>query len=128
MTLQISFDVLTRVMQIDFQFYWENAFTNMNRVMKLKPTVGCHLLLAALTITLASVAQLFAADPAVSITWSNPSDITYGTALGADQLNASAAKSKTQVQAVTVTAVYVPASWAALVAGDDQVLTVTFTW
>ena len=52
-------------MQIDFQFYWENARTNMNRVMKLKPSVGCRGLLAAFIATLASVAQLYAADTAV---------------------------------------------------------------
>ena len=55
-------------MQIDFQFYWENARTNMNRVMKLKPTVGCRGLLAAFIATLASVAQHLL-PPAVSITW-----------------------------------------------------------
>jgi hypothetical protein len=123
---QFSFDARAEVMQIDFQFYWENARTNMNRVMKLKPSVGCRGLLAAFIATLASVAQLFAADPAVSITWSNPSDITYGTALGADQLNAVFTNEDTG-ESVTGTAVYVPASGAFLVAGDDQVLSVTFT-
>ena len=98
----------------------------MNRVMKLKPTVGCRGLLAAFIATLANVAQLLAADPAVSITWSNPSDITYGTPLGADQLNAVFTNEDTG-EAVTGTAVYVPASGAFLVAGDDQVLSVTFT-
>ena len=77
--------------------------------MKLKPTVGCRGLLAAFIATLASVAQLFAADPAVSITWSNPSDITYGTMLGADQLNAVFTNEDTG-EAVTGTAVYVPAN------------------
>ncbi len=53
------------------------------------------------------------------ITWSNPSDITFGGALGATQLNASAP--------VAGTFVYTPASGTVLPAGTGQTLSVVFT-
>jgi hypothetical protein len=53
-----------------------------------------------------------------TITWSNPADITYGTALGATQLNASAS--------VAGTLTYAPASGVVLSAGNAQALTVNF--
>src|SRR4051794_17523249 len=54
-----------------------------------------------------------------TITWLTPADITYGTALGATQLNATAT--------VPGTFVYTPASSAILNAGAAQTLSVTFT-
>src|SRR6185503_2841969 len=54
-----------------------------------------------------------------TITWVNPADITYGTALGASQLNATAS--------VPGTFVYTPASGTVLSAGDQQTLSVSFT-
>ena len=54
-----------------------------------------------------------------TITWGNPADITYGTALGATQLNATAS--------VPGTFAYTPASGTMLAAGDSQALAVTFT-
>jgi predicted outer membrane repeat protein len=56
-------------------------------------------------------------DPAV--TWSDPAGITFGTALDATQLNATAD--------VPGNYVYTPASGTELDAGLDQVLSVTFT-
>src|SRR6185503_7340806 len=53
------------------------------------------------------------------ITWSTPANITYGTALGAAQLNASAS--------VAGTFVYSPAAATVLSAGAGQSLSVTFT-
>src|SRR5438034_4715236 len=53
-----------------------------------------------------------------TITWSNPADITYGTALSATQLNATAS--------VAGTFTYSPAAGAALSAGSNQALTVHF--
>ena len=53
------------------------------------------------------------------IAWSNPTDITYGTALSATQLNASAA--------IPGTFVYSPAAATILNAGNGQTLSVTFT-
>ncbi|MFA7403720.1 MAG: MBG domain-containing protein, partial [Pelobacteraceae bacterium] len=53
------------------------------------------------------------------ITWSNPADITYGTALGAGQLNATFNTAGT--------AVYTPLSATLLSAGPAQNLTVDFT-
>lgn len=53
------------------------------------------------------------------ITWSNPADITYGTALGEDQLNASAS--------VPGTFAYSPASGTVLDSGVGRVLTAVFT-
>ncbi len=53
------------------------------------------------------------------ITWANPASITYGTALGATQLNASSS--------VGGTFVYNPSSGTVLNAGVGQTLTVNFT-
>ena len=57
--------------------------------------------------------------PRPDITWNAPAAITYGTALSAKQLNATAG--------VAGTFTYVPAAGALLHAGADQELTVTFT-
>ena len=54
-----------------------------------------------------------------TITWSNPADITYGTALGATQLDATAN--------VPGAFAYTPASGTVLHAGNNQTLSVTFT-
>ncbi len=54
-----------------------------------------------------------------TITWANPDDITYGTALSATQLNATAS--------VPGTFVYTPASGTVLNAGNGQNLKVDFT-
>ncbi len=53
------------------------------------------------------------------ITWADPADITYGTALGATQLNATAS--------VPGTFVYTPAAGALLPAGSGQALHADFT-
>ncbi|WKZ60950.1 MAG: MBG domain-containing protein [Cyclobacteriaceae bacterium] len=53
------------------------------------------------------------------VTWNNPSPITYGTALSATQLNATAS--------VAGTFTYVPALGTVLNAGANQVLTVNFS-
>ena len=53
------------------------------------------------------------------VTWSAPAAITYGTALGATQLNATAS--------VAGTFVYSPATGTILNAGPNQTLTVVFT-
>ncbi len=54
-----------------------------------------------------------------TVTWNNPSAITYGTVLGATQLNATAS--------VPGTFVYAPASGTILNVGVNQVLSVNFT-
>ena len=54
-----------------------------------------------------------------SITWANPADITYGTALSTDQLDATAS--------VPGMFTYTPALGAVLHAGNDQTLSVSFT-
>ena len=54
-----------------------------------------------------------------TISWANPADITYGTALSAAQLNATAD--------VPGTFIYTPAAGALLGAGGGQTLSVTFT-
>lgn len=56
---------------------------------------------------------------APDITWPNPSDITYGTALGATQLNATS-----NVQGAFA---YNPSAGTVLNAGPNQTLSVTFT-
>jgi len=53
------------------------------------------------------------------ITWNNPADITYGTLLGINQLNAQAS--------VPGTFAYTPAANTLLSAGNNQTLAVTFT-
>src|SRR5206468_318117 len=53
-----------------------------------------------------------------TVAWSNPTDITYGTALGATQLNATAS--------VPGTFTYTPAAGQVLSAGSNQALTVHF--
>jgi hypothetical protein len=54
-----------------------------------------------------------------TISWSAPADITYGTALSATQLNATAN--------VPGTFVYSPVAGTVLNAGASQTLSVTFT-
>ena len=54
-----------------------------------------------------------------TLTWANPADITYGTALGGTQLDATAS--------VLGTFVYTPAAGTVLGAGGAQVLSTTFT-
>ncbi|PYS80345.1 MAG: hypothetical protein DMF67_20690 [Acidobacteria bacterium] len=54
-----------------------------------------------------------------TITWNNPADIVYGTALGGAQLNATAS--------VAGSLVYTPAAGAVLNAGNGQTLSVSFT-
>jgi CSLREA domain-containing protein len=57
--------------------------------------------------------------PAPTITWANPANIVYGTALGATQLDATAN--------VPGTFAYAPAAGTVLKAGNGQKLSVTFT-
>jgi hypothetical protein len=54
-----------------------------------------------------------------TITWANPADITYGTALGSTQLDATTS--------VPGTFTYTPAAGTILYAGADQTLSVAFT-
>ncbi|MBX2916007.1 MAG: gliding motility-associated C-terminal domain-containing protein [Cyclobacteriaceae bacterium] len=54
-----------------------------------------------------------------TVTWNNPSDITYGTALGVTQLNATGS--------VAGSFVYTPAAGTVLSVGTNQVLSVNFT-
>jgi len=59
-----------------------------------------------------------------TLAWANPADITYGTALGASQLNATATYNATNVPG---TFAYTPDSDTVLNAGSGQTLSVTFT-
>ena len=59
-----------------------------------------------------------------TLTWTNPADIVYGTALGASQLNATATYNSTNVPG---TFTYTPAAGTHLNAGPSQTLSVTFT-
>jgi subtilisin-like proprotein convertase family protein len=61
---------------------------------------------------------------APAIAWSAPSAITYGTALGASQLNAAVTYASTNVNG---TYTYTPASGTVLGAGSNQTLSVVFT-
>src|SRR5205823_6106541 len=62
--------------------------------------------------------QIIVTQATAAITWANPSDIVYGTALSATQLNASAS--------VPGALVYTPAAGVIPAAGTDT-LSVTFT-
>jgi hypothetical protein len=91
--------------------------------MKLKPSGGCRIFLAAFVATLASVAQLFAADAAIN--WSNPADIVYGTPLSSAQQNAAFTNPDTGAS-LQGTVIYTPLAGTYLNAGSQQALTVTF--
>ncbi len=60
------------------------------------------------------------------ITWSNPANITYGTALSNTQLNATASNPTTRLS-VAGTFVYTPPSGTILGIGSNQKLNTTFT-
>ena len=91
--------------------------------MKLKPSGGCRIFLAAFVATLASVAQLFAA--AVSHTWPAPADITYGDPLTTSQMNPVFLNQDTGA-VLSGNYLYNPQLNTVLHAGDAQVLEVTF--
>ena len=59
-----------------------------------------------------------------AITWANPADITYGTALGSQQLDATASYDGSTVQG---TFAYIPAAGTILNASQGQTLAVTFS-
>ncbi|MFD2515234.1 MBG domain-containing protein [Pontibacter locisalis] len=68
----------------------------------------------------APVSRSFTVEKATpTITWANPADISYGTALSATQLNATAS--------VPGSFAYSPAAGTVLNAGSDQLLSVIFT-
>jgi hypothetical protein len=69
------------------------------------------------TITATTSLNVLQATPTIS--WPNPADITYGTALGPAQLDATAS--------VPGTFTYTPAAGTILNAGPGQTLSVTFT-
>ncbi len=68
--------------------------------------------------------EVRAARQSVTINWSAPQDITYGTALGAAQLNAAASSAGVSVPGSYS---YEPAAGTVLNAGATQPLRVTFT-
>ena len=90
-----------------------NAGTGHTLSVTFTPTDATNYTTATATV-LIDVAK---ATPA--ITWATPAGITYGTALGATQLNASSP--------VQGTFVYTPALGVMLGAGAGQTLSVTFT-
>jgi hypothetical protein len=72
------------------------------------------------TFTDATAVATIDVNPATpAITWANPADITYGTALGAAQLNATSSTPGTFT--------YTPAAGTVLDVGATQTLTATFT-
>jgi streptogramin lyase len=70
-------------------------------------------------LTSVTTATIKVAKVAPPITWANPADITYGTALGTAQLDATAP--------VTGSFAYIPPAGTTLGAGDGHPLSVTFT-
>jgi hypothetical protein len=77
---------------------------------------------ASTTITLfgpASIQAKFTAKQSAAITWANPADITFGSALSGTQLNAKSS--------VPGTFLYNPGAGTVLKAGSNQALSVTFT-
>ncbi|HEV3142244.1 MAG TPA: Ig-like domain repeat protein [Vicinamibacterales bacterium] len=108
-----------------------NATVNVGGTFSYSPSAGAVLNAGAQTLSAtftpsdaanysgatASV-TIDVAKAASTITWANPADIVYGTALGASQLNATAN--------VAGTVAYSPAAGTVLGAGS-QTLSVTFT-
>jgi hypothetical protein len=90
-----------------------NAGNGQTLSVAFTPTNGANYTSANASVTI----NVTKATP--TITWANPADIVYGTALGAAQLNASAS--------VPGTLVYTPASGTVLNAGNGQTLSVAFT-
>ena len=72
----------------------------------------------------ATAHEVQATQRSVTLSWPAPADITYGTALGAGQLNASAT---VDGQAVAGTFSYTPGAGTVLNAGAGQTLSVDFT-
>ncbi len=92
-----------------------NAGNNQNLSVTFTPTDTTDYTTAAKTVQInVTVTQ---ATPV--ITWTNPAAITYGTALSATQLNATAS--------VPGTFAYNPVTGTVLNAGNNQNLSVTFT-
>ena len=81
--------------------------------MTFTPTDAANFTTATKTVSI----NVLKATP--TITWPTPAAITYGTALSAAQLNATAS--------VPGTFVYTPAAGAIINAGATQILSVTFT-
>src|SRR5262249_61767203 len=92
-----------------------NAGSNQTLSVTFTPTDTVNVSSATKTVTI-SVLKL-----TPTITWATPADITYGTALGAAQLNATVGGG------VTGTFAYTPLAGAVLNAGSNQTLSVTFT-
>src|SRR5262249_32550548 len=90
-----------------------NAGAAQTLSVTFTPTDGANYTTTTKTVSI----NVLKATPV--ITWTNPADITVGTALGATQLNATAS--------VPGTFVYTPAAGATLNAGSGQILSVTFT-
>jgi hypothetical protein len=69
--------------------------------------------------TATATAKINVTQATPTLTWPNPANIVYGTALGSTQLDATSS--------VAGTFAYTPASGAVLHAGNSQTLSVTFT-
>jgi hypothetical protein len=65
--------------------------------------------------------------PVTTVNWNNPADISAGTPLSATQLNATANSNAAGSPAVAGTFAYSPAAGTVLAAGNNQLLSVTFT-
>src|SRR5262249_27746633 len=89
------------------------AGANQTLSVTFRPTDAANFTTATKTFS----SKVLKATP--SITWATPADITYGTALGATQLNATANTPGTFV--------YTPAAGEVLTAGASRILSVTFT-
>jgi ELWxxDGT repeat protein len=90
-----------------------NAGSNQNLSVTFTPTDVTNYTMATKQVTV----NVSKATPA--ITWANPNDIVYGTALGSTQLNATSTTAGTFA--------YTPATGTTLNAGGNQNLSVTFT-
>jgi hypothetical protein len=95
------------------------AGNNQTLSVTFTPTDSTDYATPAVATTTISVGQ---ATP--TITWAAPAAITYGTALSATQLNATAAFGGNSVPG---TFTYTPASGTVMKAGNNQTLSVTFT-
>jgi hypothetical protein len=106
--------------------------TSNTSLLNFTPTVGTYVVTLAVTDSAGNVgtnSQTITVGQATpTISWATPAAITYGTALGAQQLDAGASWTVAgSLGSVNGTFAYTPGAGTILHAGQNQQLSVTFT-
>jgi hypothetical protein len=120
-SVSITVGGVTQLAAIQTNGNFSSAFSTTNLGVVGSPYVITYAYAATVGFLSATdTSQTLAVTPATpTITWPNPADITYGTALGSTQLDAATN--------VPGTFTYTPAAGTLLPAGAGQTLSVTFT-